>query len=236
MQFAVLPREPAFDFRSAFQFASPYQYGRVRSVDEEESLESRDRLQVTWYQKLIRSILLGTSYSAVALTFPVSLWFCIQVPTALFSGHWLSRSVSYQRVKALERCVIFRLGQRLPLQGPGYVLTLPCFDVVDIIDLSPQTFLVTDDEKPILTSDGSIVQLKSFLVTISVSDAVKSFTQIQDSKSNIQKYVRLAFQNVVTGSHVEDLERKIDWIVKSFVLTCSQNIQKWGWEITGDSM
>lgn len=132
--------------------------------------------------------------------------------------------------------MIFRLGQRLPLQGPGYVVTLPCFDVVDIIDLSPQTFQVTDDEQAILTSDGSIVQLKKFEVTISVSDAVKSFTQIRDSKANIQKFVRLAFHNVLSGSHVEDLERKIDWIVKSFVLSCSQNIRKWGWEITGNTM
>ena len=107
---------------------------------------------------------------------------------------------------------------------------------MDIIDLSPQTFQVTDNEHPILTSDGSIVQLRNFEVTISVSDAVKSFTQIRDSKANIQKYVRLAFQNVLSGSQVEDLERKIDWIVKSFVLTCSQNILHWGWEITGNTM
>lgn len=141
-----------------------------------------------------------------------------------------------QKVKSLERCLIYRLGQRLPLQGPGYVVTLPCFDVVDIIDLSPQTFQVTDNEQPILTSDGSIVQLRNFEVTISVADAVKSFTQIRDSKSNIQKYVKLAFQNVLSGSHVEDLERKIDWIVKSFVLSCTENIRHWGWEITGNTM
>lgn len=132
--------------------------------------------------------------------------------------------------------MIFRLGQRLPLQGPGYVVTFPCFDVVDIIDLSPQTFKVTDNEQPILTSDGSIVQLREFEVTIAVADAVKSFTQIKDSKANIQKFIRVAFQNMISGSHVEDLERKIDWIVKEFVANCTKDIQRWGWEMTGNTM
>lgn len=107
---------------------------------------------------------------------------------------------------------------------------------MDIIDLSPQTFKVTENEQAILTSDGSIVQLKGFEVTVAVADAVKSFTQIKDSKANIHKFVRVAFQNLVSGSHVEDLERKIDWIVKEFFENCSKDIQRWGWEMTGNTM
>lgn len=67
---------------------------------------------------------------------------------------------------------------------------------------------------------------------MAVSDAVRSFTQLRDSKSNIEKFVRLAFTNLIASTHLEDLERKKDWIMKDFIANCNGSINDWGWNIT----
>jgi hypothetical protein len=92
------------------------------------------------------------------------------------------------------------------------------------------------DNASCLTSDGSVVEIKSFDVVIAVSDAVKSFTQLKDSKSNVQQFIKLSFTNLITSTHVEDLERKIDWIMKDFILNCNNYINRWGWEITSSTL
>ena len=208
---SILDDEPAFQFKSVFS------YSRIPG-SEEEILSSCYSGTVPdkppgATEKVMRSLLLALTYSAFLLTFPVSAWFCVK------------------KVNALERCVIFRLGQRLPLKGPGYVFTLPCLDVLDVIDLNPHDFKVVDNTQ-LLTSDGSVIEIKSFDITVAVSDAVKSFTQLKDSRSNVEQFIRLSFLNLVASSHVEDLERKIDWIMKDFVINCNNYINRWGWEIT----
>jgi len=208
---SILDDEPAFQFKSVFS------YSRVPG-SEDEVLSSINfgatERSPGLIEKFLRSLLLVVTYSAFLVTFPVSAWFCVR------------------KVNALERCVIFRLGQRLPLKGPGYVVTLPCLDVVDIIDLNPVDYRVMENSQ-VLTSDGSVVEITSFDVTIAVSDAIKSFTQLKDSRSNVQQFIKLSFTNLIASTHVEDLERKIDWIMKDFVLNCNNYINKWGWEITG---
>src|ERR1700712_812760 len=118
---SILDDEPAFKFNSVFS------YSRVAGAEDElnalYSGHSGDKPPGIG-DKVVRSLLLAVFYSALVVTFPISAWFCIK------------------KVKSLERCFIFRWGQRLPLKGPGYVVTLPCLDVVDIIDLQPQDFRV----------------------------------------------------------------------------------------------
>lgn len=116
------------------------------------------------------------------------------------------------------------------------IVTFPCVDVMDVIDLTPHKFQIGPGDQAVLTSDGSIIEIKNASVQLAVSDAVRSFTQLRDSKSNIEKFVRLAFINLVTSTHIEDLERKADWIMKDFVANCNGNINDWGWNITEFSM
>lgn len=88
MQFSsTLDNEPpAFDFGPAFQYRSAFKYSRIAGSENEctdecsvnRSRESGDRV-FNWYQKLIRSIFLFSTYSAVIATFPVSFWFCVKV-------------------------------------------------------------------------------------------------------------------------------------------------------------
>lgn len=133
-------------------------------------------------------------------------------------------------MKSLERCIIFRLGQRLPLKGPGLVVTFPCFDVVHIIDLSPRKVTIVDSDQ-MLTSDGSVVEIRDFSVDVTVSDAIKSFTQLRDSDRNVDQFIKLSFKNLIASSHVEDLENKAEGIIKTFISNCNMYINNWGWDV-----
>jgi len=210
---SILDDEPAFQFRSMFK------YNRVPGSEEEYdfSLNNGQEKKSGSLEVVVRACLIVITYSIFVITFPLSAWFCLK------------------KVKSLERCVIFRLGERLPLKGPGYVVTFPCLDVVDVIDLNPQEVQIAGNTH-VLTSDGSVIEIKDFPVTIAVSDAVKSFTQLRDSKSSVEQFIKLGFSNLLASTHVEDLERKIDWIIKDFILNCNQYMNKWGWEITGHAV
>ena len=134
-------------------------------------------------------------------------------------------------MKSLERCIIFRLGQRLPLKGPGLVVTFPCFDVVHIIDLSPRKVTIVDSDQ-MLTSDGSVVEIRDFSVDVTVSDAIKSFTQLRDSDRNVDQFIKLSFKNLIASSHVEDLENKAEGMIKTFISNCNMYINNWGWDVS----
>jgi len=197
--------DPAFNFNSAFR------YSKVPDSDYQQSND--DHTNESKGEKIARLMLLAFVYASFAVTFPLTIWFCIK------------------KVDSLQRCIIFRLGKRLPLKGPGFVVTFPCIDVVDTIDLTPQTYTVLSNEQ-LLTSDGSVIMVNDFEATISVTNAVQSYTKLKDSKTNVQQFIKLSFVNLVTSSHVEDLERKIDWILKDFVIKCNEYTCPWGWDVT----
>ncbi|RWS08493.1 stomatin-like protein 3 [Dinothrombium tinctorium] len=203
-------RTPPFD-ESAFQFKSAFKYSKISTSDElcGETLESKqDTLQT-----LIRNGLIFVVYILVGLTFPLSAWFCIK------------------RVKSLERCIVYRLGKRLPLRGPGFFLTLPCIDAIDFIDLNSLKFNVAEKEH-LLTSDGSIIECNQFEFEITVDNVVKSVTQLKDSKNNVQQFVKVSFSNLIGSTHVEDLENRPDFIFKRFVENCNSYINNWGWNLS----
>lgn len=77
---------PAFDFGPAFQYRSAFKYSRIAGSENEYADEcSVNRRQdsgnkvFNWYQKLLRSFFLVSTYSAFIATFPLSFWFCVKV-------------------------------------------------------------------------------------------------------------------------------------------------------------
>ena len=83
-----------------------------------------------------------------------------------------------------------------------------------------------------LTSDGSVVEIRDFSVDVTVSDAIKSFTQLRDSDRNVDQFVKLSFKNLIASSHVEDLENKAEGIIKTFISNCNMYINNWGWDVS----
>ncbi|RWS30088.1 stomatin-like protein 3 [Leptotrombidium deliense] len=192
------------------------QYSKLSTNDDccENSTEKENTLQM-----VVRNVIIIGVYVLVLLTFPFSLWFCIKIVFVL------------KRVKCLERCIIHRLGKRLPLRGPGVIVTLPCIDVIDFIDLKTHKFNVAEKEH-LLTSDGSIVECKEFYVEVAVSNAIKSFTKLKDSKHNVQQFIKVSFSNVVGSTDIEDIERRPEFIFKQFVENCNIYVSNWGWTVT----
>lgn len=87
-----------------------------------------------------------------------------------------------------------------------------------------------------LCSDGSVVEIRDFNVSAAVFDAIKSFTQMQDSDKNVEQFIKLSFSNLVASTHVEDLENKADWILRTFISNCNMYINNWGWEVNFTSL
>lgn len=87
------------------------------------------------------------------------------------------------------------------------------------------------DSDQMLTSDGSVVEIRDFSVDVTVSDAIKSFTQLRDSDRNVDQFVKLSFKNLIASSHVEDLENKGEGIIKTFISNCNTYINSWGWDV-----
>jgi erythrocyte band 7 integral membrane protein len=135
-----------------------------------------------------------------------------------------------KRVKSLQRCLVYRLGERRQLKGPGLIFVLPCIDRVDFIDLEREEFTVVQDES-FLTADGSLIEIPQFRVAISVANAIKSFTKLKDSQTNVKGFIRLTFKNLVTSKTVEDFERKLDSIMSTFAADCNFYLNNWGWQM-----
>ena len=130
----------------------------------------------------------------------------------------------------MERCIVYRLGKRLPIKGPGLIIVIPLVDVIDYIDLNPRRFNVIGKDQ-LLTTDGSLIEMIDFIVEITVSNVIRTSTQMQNSRANVEQFIQLSFVNTIGGIHVEDLERKMEFIIKQYTETCNSYINKWGWSL-----
>lgn len=115
------------------------------------------------------------------------------------------------------------------------VFVLPCIDVLDYVDLSTQEVTVSQREQ-LLTQDGSLIQVVEFVVEISVSNAVRSSTHLKDSRFNVEQFIKLSFANTIGSTHVEDLERKMDIVIRQFTENCNNYINRWGWSVTASKL
>lgn len=123
------------------------------------------------------------------------------------------------------------MGKRLPLKGPGLVFVIPCVDVIDYIDLNLHDVNIARREQ-ILTNDGSLIEIIEFNVQLSVLNAIQSSTHLKDSNQNVIQFTKLSFLNLISSTHLDDLEYKMEYVVKLFVQNCNCYLNKWGWSLT----
>lgn len=114
--------------KSAFDFNSVFKYSRLPSNDHlfrDNSEPDLDREKVNpFINSLVHRIIVFTFYVLLIITFPISAFFCIIVSFTLFFIIiiiTITKNVLFRikRIKSLQRCVVYRLGLRLPLKGPG---------------------------------------------------------------------------------------------------------------------
>lgn len=212
---------PTFDYSSAFNYRSVL--GEDFTGDEDHFEGASSKKMITAgdpVQQFAYYLLTLLAFLLFLLTAPVSSFFCVK------------------KVNSLQRCLTYRLGNRLPLKGPGYILKLPFVDHISIIDLFEEHFnLVEEAETEVLTSDGSIIRLRgpSGRATLGVTNAV--LTTLKLGKDvDVKQCLRLRFGNVLRSKHVEDLENKLDYVVKQFEENCNHFLRRWGYSLKVEEM
>jgi hypothetical protein len=64
---------------------------------------------------------------------------------------------------------------------------------------------------------------------LNVNNAIRSSTQLKDSKFNCEQFVKLSFINMIASTHIEDIERKTDTVIKQFEQNCNIYLDNWGY-------
>ncbi|KAH7646467.1 hypothetical protein DERF_007641 [Dermatophagoides farinae] len=200
-----------YDSIPVFDYSSPFTYKRVRDVDDDDydsEVSTRDGL----FQRSIYMFIIIITVLFLILTFPIAAFFCVR------------------RIPSLKRCLIYRLGRRLPLKGPGFILLLPFIDKISIIDLYESRFDLIENEQQFMTGDGSIIVVKPCHATLNVTDAL--LTTLKINNVNVKNFLQISFTNLIRSKHVEDLENKLDFILKEFEEKMNQFMKRWGYAIT----
>ncbi|XP_006003181.1 podocin [Latimeria chalumnae] len=148
----------------------------VTSDDEEEVmalLESERHEEGVKPQSLgvCEWILTIVSLIFIAVSFPISIWFCFKV------------------VQEYERIVIFRLGHLLPgkARGPGLLFFLPCLDTCHKVDLRIKTFEIPFHE--VVTKDMASVEVDAVCYY-----RMENASLVLSATANISSAIRLLIQ------------------------------------------
>lgn len=87
------------------------------------------------------------------------------------------------------------------------------------------------ENEPLLTSDGSLIEIQEFRAILSISNVVKSITQVKDSEPTVEQFVKIAFKNMISSSHLDDIERKLSVLIMTFVTNINISLANWGWSV-----
>lgn len=132
------PRELTDCVIPVFEYSSAFTYKRKIDVDDvyhqmQNDLDSVEQKSTSFSQKIVHTTLVVMAGFFLLFTFPVTAFF------------------SFKKVNSLQRCLIYRLGTRLPTKGPGIVMTLPFIDQACLVDLTDITVNVIEAGQQILT-------------------------------------------------------------------------------------
>ncbi|CAF1230803.1 unnamed protein product [Rotaria sordida] len=154
-------------------------------------------------------LLIIFSYILVALTFPITLFFCINV------------------VQEYQRAVIFRLGRILPggAKGPGLFFILPCVDTISKVDLRTVTFNVPPQE--ILTRDSVTVSVDAVIYS-RIVDPVASVTKVSNVSSATQLLAQTSLRNILGTKTLQEILSDRETIAKSMQFHLDEGTDPWG--------
>jgi len=164
---------------------------KATEADEKRSKEMESRGELDFCSNL----LVGLTYFLVILTFPLSLFFTVNI------------------VREYERAVIMRMGRMRSggAQGPGLFFVLPCIDTATKIDLRIDARDV--DPQEILTKDSVTVTVDA-VVYLRVFDPVMSVTKVEFPKYSTMLLASTTLRNVLGTKTLQEILRDRDNIAK----------------------
>ncbi|XP_020796867.1 stomatin-like [Boleophthalmus pectinirostris] len=154
-------------------------------------------------------VLVAVSLLIVALTFPLTLFFCIKI------------------VQEYERAVIFRLGRitdRKP-KGPGLFFVLPCTDTFVKVDLRTVSFDIPPQE--ILTKDSVTVCVDG-VVYFRIHCPISSVANVSNAHSSTRLLAQTTLRNVLGTKNLAELLSDREGISISMQESLDEATDPWG--------
>ncbi|UJR16621.1 hypothetical protein I4U23_003521 [Adineta vaga] len=154
-------------------------------------------------------ILIICSYILIVITFPVTVFFCINV------------------VQEYERAVIFRLGRILQggAKGPGLFFIVPCVDKIVKVDLRTSTFNVPPQE--VLTRDSVTVAVDA-VVYSRIIDPVSSVTRVSNVHSATQLLAQTSLRNMIGTKTLQEILSDREAIADMMEVHLDEGTVAWG--------
>uniref|UniRef100_A0A6J0U7G2 Stomatin-like n=1 Tax=Pogona vitticeps TaxID=103695 RepID=A0A6J0U7G2_9SAUR len=161
---------------------------------------------------LFEWILVGLIMAAVVVTFPLSIWLCIQV------------------VMEYERAVIFRLGhlRKGTARGPGIYFVLPFIDHIIIVDMRTISFDIPPQE--ILTKDSVTVYVDG-VVYYRVKNATLSVANVVYADPATRLLAQTTLRNVLGTKNLCQLLSDREEIARSMQTTLDETTEEWGIQV-----
>nr|XP_056700676.1 podocin [Euleptes europaea] len=136
-------------------------------------------------------VLVLLSLLAILITFPVSIWFCMQI------------------VREYERAVLFRFGRLLRgrPRGPGLFFFLPCLDTYHKIDLRLKTLEIPFYE--VITKDMASLEIDT-VCYYRIENAMLLMTTLANLSSAVQLLVQMIAKRTLAHRSLTEIlmERK----------------------------
>lgn len=154
-------------------------------------------------------ILTVLSTAIIIVTFPFSLFFCIEV------------------VQEYERAVIFRLGRLLHggSKGPGIFFILPCIENYTKVDLRTLTFDVPPQE--VLTKDSVTVSVDA-VVYYHVQNAVISVANVENAHHSTRLLAQTTLRNMLGTKNLHEILSDRETIATSMQSVLDECTDVWG--------
>ncbi|OAF71992.1 Band 7 protein [Intoshia linei] len=172
------------------------------NVDEAKSLSSR----------LCSTLLIAISYILIAVSFPVSIFFCIKI------------------IQEYERALIFRLGRLISGKafGPGIFFVIPCIDTYRVVDLRTVAFDVPPQE--ILTKD-SVTVVTDAVVFYNVFNPVASIINVENVTSATRLLAATTLRNELGTKDLSDILLHREEVASKMQLAFDESTDAWGIQI-----
>uniref|UniRef100_A0A915J6T4 Band 7 domain-containing protein n=1 Tax=Romanomermis culicivorax TaxID=13658 RepID=A0A915J6T4_ROMCU len=155
------------------------------------------------------SVLILISWILIALSFPLSLCFCLRV------------------VNEYERAVVFRLGRLLPggAKGPGLFFVIPCTDTYRKVDLRVVSFDVPPQE--VLSRDSVTVSVDG-VVYFRISNAAVSVTNVEDAARSTKLLAQTTLRNILGTKTLAEMLSDREAISHQMQFALDEATDPWG--------
>ena len=133
--------------------------------------------------------------------------------------------VIIKRVNEYERGVMLTFGKHTGIKKPGWRIVIPVFQEMIKVDMRVQVVDVPDQEA--ITKDNISVRINA-VIYYKVTDAAKSFLEVQNYKWAVSQLAQTTMRNMVGEVTLDDLLKNRDDIADKIQSIVDKATDPWG--------